>query len=484
MKTKSFDTMKIKKLILRILPMMLLTAGSSCALQAQLRANLNCLTFHIPDDTSYVELQYLIFGEGLHYAPIINSETGQTLGYKGCVKAQITFEPTDRKGAIINRELQYVTATYPDASDSNKNNNYNVSRIPLPAGEYTMYLCLSDAFDSIAKPLCYSTTVDLRFDRQKVSASGLQLISAYTQSEKQNVFSKNGLNLIPCFSHFYPSQMDSLTYMWEIYNTDKVFRKGSAGQLESSITAEHGQEAVQGLFCASTVAPAAKHIHFLTFPIDSLPSGNYYLRNKLYAPDGTLILNDSLFFQRSNPALGPALTLSDKNSLPIDTLKQFIDYLYPIAKGDEIDFIRLAKKETDYNVLANFFRYFWEKRNPADPWDAWYRYYGDVKRVNNNYTTLKFKGYKTDRGYYYLKYGAPSDIDYHPIENGLNPYEIWTYYQLDDQTDVYFIFGDLDLNTKNYTMICSNKKDEIYDPRWKFRLKPKDVRPTDIEMTE
>jgi GWxTD domain-containing protein len=275
--------------------------------------------------------------------------------------------------------------------------------------------------------------------------------------------------------------------MWEVYNTDKVFPKLRSGWITTEITPDGETEAVSApekISYTTAVTPTARHIHFLSIPIDSLPSGNYLLRNKLYAPDGNIALEDSLFFQRSNPRIHITAIPDSDTSIPLDTLKMFIDYLHPIAKGSEVDFIRNAKRDSNYRQLADFFRHFWEKRSPDDPWDGWYRYYCDVKRVNNKYTTLKFKGYKTDRGYYYLKYGAPDDIEYYPIENGLNPYEIWRYYQLDDQTDVYFIFGDLDLNTKNYTMICSNKKDEIYDPRWKFRLKPKDLRPTDIEMTE
>ena len=444
------------------------------------RVDLNYLTFQLPDDTAYIELQYLIYGNGLSYR---EASPGQ---YRGTVRADITLKAADGSGFITDRTFRFLTELYPDTLRHNKKNNYNLSRIPLPRKVFELYVCLRDENDSNARPLCHHAVVDLRFDRNRVSASGLLLIGAYTSKGNYGVFTKNNLNLIPYFSRFYPAQVDTLTYMWEIYNTDKVFPKNDVGLVHSYITSENGHEAVSNEYSVRlNFSPTAKYIHFLSFPIGTLPSGNYCLRNTVYAPDGTILLNDSLFFQRSNPQKdknGIAAITSD--SIPIDTLKQYIDYLLPIAKGSEVDFISQAKKETDYVRLSQFFLYFWTQRNPDDPWDAWYRYYGDVKRVNHNYTTLRFKGYKTDRGFYYLKYGPPSDIEYHPIENGLNPYEIWRYYYLDDQTDVWFIFGDLDLTTKNYTMICSNKKDEIYDPRWKFRLKPKDVRPTDIEMTE
>ncbi len=470
----------MKHLMKRMLFLLLCCSASLSMTAAGLRADLNCFVFHLPDDTSYIELQYLIYGNGLRYAP---TEKG---GYQGRVRADITFESLKGKTFVLNRRFFYLTALYPDSlAENGKQNNYNLSRIPLPAGVYKMQLSLRDDNDSMAEPIRYTAEIDLRFERDKVTASSLQIIGAYATAGNHNVFTKNGLHLIPYFSSYFPSQVDTLTYMWEIYNTDKAFARDDAGWIESSITPAGSDMAYllhKPLKTIFTFSPTPRYIHFQSFPIDSLPSGNYYLRNKVFSPKGELLLNDSFFFQRNNPI--HTMVAMTEDILDIDTLKQFIDYLFPIAKGDEVDFIRYAKKSTNYQELAEFFRSFWLRRNPEDPWDGWFRYYGDVKRVNHKYTTLRFKGYKTDRGYYYLKYGPPSEIEYHLNENGLNPYEIWSYYQLDNQTDVYFIFGDLDLNTKNYTMICSNKKDEIYDPRWKFRLKPKDARPTDIEMTE
>ena len=454
------------------------------------RVDMNYLIFHLPDDTSYVELQYLIYGDGLTYKEISPGK------FQGAVKAEVTLKEIGSTSASpILRQMLFTTGFYADDSDSGKNNNFNLSRIPLPSRKYQMSVSLRDANAPEGEALSFTTDIDLRFDRHRVCASSVQRVGAYSFGGNHSVFTKNAVNLIPYFSNYYPSQVDTLTYMWEIYNTDKVFPRNDVGWIESFITGENTDSTVPvsaRLKYTLNFAPTAKYVHFLSFPIDSLPSGNYWLVNKVFSPEGKMLVLDRQFFQRSNPKADARYPMDkymsangiSKDSLPIDTLRQYIDYLFPLAKGEEVDYIRTVKKDTDYTAMANFFRYFWEKRSPGDPWDAWYQYYGDVKRVNRKFTTLRFKGYKTDRGYYYLKYGAPSDIEYHPIEDGLNPYEIWIYYQLDDQTDVYFIFGDLDLNTRNYTMICSNKKDEIYDPRWKFRLKPKDVRPMDIEATE
>ena len=62
-------------------------------------------------------------------------------------------------------------------------------------------------------------------------------------------------------------------------------------------------------------------------------------------------------------------------------------------------------------------------------------------QVNNNYSTLSYKGYKTDRGQCYLKYGPPSEIEYHNFDGNTYPYEIWYYNTVPNgQVNVYFVF--------------------------------------------
>lgn len=104
--------------------------------------------------------------------------------------------------------------------------------------------------------------------------------------------------------------------------------------------------------------------------------------------------------------------------------------------------------------------------------------------VNNSFSTLKIKGYKSDRGYVFLKYGPPNEIEKFPFTQQYYPYEIWHYYSTNNQYNVDFIFYSRDLVTNFYQLIHSTAKDELYDPRWKLKLKAKDSLPISIEETE
>ena len=444
---------------------------------SQFRVDVNYLIFHIPDDTDYIEFQYLIPGNSLIYTLNNNGK------YQGSAIATIGLHSQSSSAKPIEKEIHFITEEYNNSQPSDKKDNFFLNRIQLPQGQYTLYVCLKDEHNPEGKPLCFSKEVTVNFERDKVSMSDIQNIASVTQAESPTLFSKNGLEIIPYFSDYFPAETEELTFMQEIYNTDRVIRSNKQCKIVTYISSTEEDAEIVPYKKIRYFSPTQTYVFLWSFKLGELPSGNYNLHINVYDPEDKLLCCDSMFFQRSNPAMDRVNTAFTIDTLSKDTLVQYIDYLTPIAKTDEVDFIRSASKQS-YDDLVVFFRDFWLRRNPEDPWDAWFQYYTKVQRVNNSYTTLRLKGYRSDRGHYYLKYGAPSEIEYYPMEEGLYPYEIWRYYQLDDQVDVYFIFGDLDLNTKEFTMICSNKKDEIYDPRWKFRLKPKDKRPFDINEKE
>jgi hypothetical protein len=68
-----------------------------------------------------------------------------------------------------------------------------------------------------------------------------------------------------------------------------------------------------------------------------------------------------------------------------------------------------------------------------------------------------------------LKFGPPNYIEYYPSEVNSYPFEIWSYYEFTatGQTNVYFVFYDQDLNTKDYRMLHSNVVGEIKNEKWK-----------------
>ena len=57
--------------------------------------------------------------------------------------------------------------------------------------------------------------------------------------------------------------------------------------------------------------------------------------------------------------------------------------------------------------------------------------------ANQNYGHY-LEGWRTDMGMIFVRFGSPDNIERHPFEYNVKPYEIWYYYQLNRQ----FIFVD------------------------------------------
>jgi GWxTD domain-containing protein len=131
--------------------------------------------------------------------------------------------------------------------------------------------------------------------------------------------------------------------------------------------------------------------------------------------------------------------------------------------------------------MQRFFYSFWEKRDQANPSQAWNNYKQEVEKVNKSYGTLIERGYETDRGRVYLQYGPPNNINKQDREPSNYPYEIWHYYVLGNQSNRKFVFYNPDLVTNDYTLIHSDANGEIYDQRWQMKLQKRSNQSRDLD---
>ena len=75
---------------------------------------------------------------------------------------------------------------------------------------------------------------------------------------------------------------------------------------------------------------------------------------------------------------------------------------------------------------------------------------------------LRWSG-KTDRGRVVIVYGQPDDIDRHPNETEVRPYEVWSYNNI--QGGVIFVFV-LRNAAGDYELVHSTHRDELHDENW------------------
>ncbi|MEI8133870.1 MAG: GWxTD domain-containing protein [bacterium] len=185
---------------------------------------------------------------------------------------------------------------------------------------------------------------------------------------------------------------------------------------------------------------------FLPFIRDDLWSGNYQLELFLL-PDATdtLLLNSADLRSRALAYRTHPIEVAGVRGVPLAglDLDEAIAQLAYIAYGSAYDSLMHAESKSEKRRAITEF---WDKMN-------WYHgvhttrpmevFYQRVRYANEHFKGLG-PGWHGDRGKVYIMLGAPTYMDKHPYGATNKPYEIWKYYDLNEQfyfSDE-FMFGD------------------------------------------
>ena len=102
---------------------------------------------------------------------------------------------------------------------------------------------------------------------------------------------------------------------------------------------------------------------------------------------------------------------------------------------------------------------FWRRRQPGEREE----YMSRVAYANANYTVMMREGYRSDRGRVTITYGRPDDIERHPNETDMRPYEIWSFHNI--QGGVIFVFVQRN-QAGDYELVHSTHRNELHDENW------------------
>jgi hypothetical protein len=88
-----------------------------------------------------------------------------------------------------------------------------------------------------------------------------------------------------------------------------------------------------------------------------------------------------------------------------------------------------------------------------------------VERSNADFSMLGREGYRTDRGRVHITYGTPDDVERHPNEPDMKPYEVWSYNNI--QGGVIFVFLQRNQGG-DYELVHSTHRNELHDENWQM----------------
>jgi GWxTD domain-containing protein len=452
------------------LPIIMLAMLLSIGVQAKdLQAYLLYSTFFSPKDGPYIETYLSVVGESVVYEQL---ESGK---FQGTIEITMMFKEND---AILNFAKYELKSPELDDTTNITTNFLDIQRFALPNGNYSYDLIISDK-NLNKKPVVVTQKVNIDYPADQPKMSGFQLLDKYEKSNEAKSNTKNGLDLTPLVSNFYPEHISTLSFYNELYNMDKKLGKGESFVIKTyiksfesgSVLKEYGKVK---RYKATEVVPVINSLN-----IENLPNGNFNLVMEVIDKNNNIVTSSSMFFQRSNPnakiseeyyeSIAASGTFADK--IPtLDSLKLAVRSLEPISDDIEKNFILPHLKDEDDKLLRRYFYNFWEKRYGVNAEVEWEKYAEKVRQVNEAFGTGFKYGFESDRGRIYLLNGAPNTIDQIINDPRAYPFEIWHYYQLGKQRNRKFVFMAHDAATNNFELLHSNAIGYVQNPKWKIEL--------------
>jgi GWxTD domain-containing protein len=457
-----------KRTLATLLVLLVAFSGQAQVKSKRLKSYLSTTTYCAPGMSPYVENAIAFDCRSAVYKQF---EPGK---FKSTIEVQTIFRQGDK---ICN--YSKIALDSPVVSDTTNLDGAFIDqqRFSLSNGEYEMEISVTDMNSGETLPTA-KVTVEVAFPDDTPAISDILLFDSYTKAAKPSTCTKSGYDFLPRVYPFYGAKEDKLNFYVELYNSDKLYDEGKF-LVNYYIETVESSNRMQNYSYNKRFDVKKVDVLLNTIDIKDLPSGNYYLVVEMHDRSNALICSKSWFFQRSNPSV--TYDMSDlagvnisntfvSNITEIDTLRKYIRYLEPICTEIERDYSVNLVKTDDVKTMQQFLFNFWSARSPMNPQKGFDEYLAAVRRVNMSFKTSSFPGYRTDRGYVFLKYGQPDKIMESPNEPGAYPYEIWHYYTLANQRNKRFVFMSKDTAANDYQLIHSDVVGEVNNPRWQLEI--------------
>jgi len=447
---------------------------------SQTEATIGFKKFNSPS-SPFIETYVSIFAGSIKYIP----------NERGVDRCKIeVLQMLKQDGKIIDFQ-KVVLENKGTTSKDLYNDPLHQHRFIIENGNYELEVEILDLFQDSAKKIIYKESVEIDFG-ESIAISDIELLDSFWKSEKESSTSKSGFEMVPLVSDYFSPEFEKIAYYFEIYNADKEFGADSKYVLQHFIES-YERGTIAGSFNKigkekSNPVNATLNI----FEIGTLPTGNYNLVVQVKNRDNQVVAEKKQRFQRLN-------LLNDINTenlkdvslaghfterLHLDSLDEFIYCLRPISSNTEKKIVDTQLDDMTDTLKLQYIYSFWYNRNTTDPEKDWNAYKFQVKQVQLKFGTRIKKGYQTDRGRIFLKYGAPNTVHDQRNEPNSYPYQIWHYYKIGKFNDKRFVFIDKDLVTNDYELLHSDLIGEIQNFHWKIDLKRRNTRGGNVDDTD
>ncbi len=444
----------------------------------KLSATFDYAAFKTANGTTFLETYLLVHSYSYHLKKNANSSL------TGDIEVAMIFSKDNK---ISHFDKYRITTGELFQIDSSRLNILDLKRIEMPQGKYKVELVLIDLnSENQSNKIEYSDSVMIYFPMDKPSFSYLQLIEKVENSSHENMFTKGNKDLYPQLNNYFDDKYDQLTFYTEVYDTDKYLGENEKYIVQYGIYNFENNLPVKNLmrverFTGKAIQPILAGIN-----LKDLSPGNYGLLVELRDKNNNVISSVRRFFQRAGQVKEPDVT--DLSAIGtafmtyvnnIDTLKEYIQCLRPIASRSEAGYGNNVIKTKDREMMKRYIVSFWLRRNEEEPEQEWKKYRAQVKAADRLFNTQFLRSYDTDRGRVFLQYGPPNIRSERPNEPNAYPYEIWQYYKLNNQTNRVFVFWNKEAATNNYELLHSDALGERRVENWQWWIQNRGRLPQD-----
>lgn len=423
-----------------------------CIASHAMEAAFSHALYYLPDPVypgkinPYIEAYWQVNPKKLHY----NTNADKQI----IARIQTDVTITREDGHVL-KEDNYVYETIPSASASQLEylNILEMKRYFVSTGKFTIKVVLTDLNDTF-NHVAYTDTFSVAPIGDKPFYGDIEFIDTSYVSDVRTPYRKHGRQNIPWSESFFPTTRNKLNYFTELYQLNKVLATDYPLVQSAYISKKRGQDPFLKYVNIDTVNSAESSYFNGSFDISKLSSGNYYLNISLGNRLHQTIASKSIFFQRmntnpisvveaTNQAIAQDTALETINVLDLSKtfLKKYnlvqitaiLKMLLPVSDAGSTYAIEGFLKKPEEMYMRYFIYNYFVALNKDKPEKAWKDYSERVKEVNKLFTAHGKAGYETERGFMYLRYGAPSEIITSVNESGSLPYEIWQYNNLQEK---------------------------------------------------
>ena len=385
--------------------------------------DLDWAAFRVGKDSIRVECYYKIVNPRLSYVrrtmkrsdaiPGATPSPGDTLGeyYVAAYEINaILSSDRDPQAATVSARENYALPTFEETRNPS---GYlvNILTATVPPADYELAVTVTDRISSSS--FTQKKTLPLRDahgDRWPIG--GPMFFDPTANAEGMDRFQRNGMCLVPSVTRAFAASNDRIAMYLEIYRDVAL----DVALLEIEAQQRFGKKRqVDTIPVTSSdeVIPVVYKSELVGFKTGEATL-NLRLRNA------------------SGKVLGDALEIPfwvdwSMAGLVNDNWEEAVDMLVHIATHDDLKTLRSTPTEKRTAAFAAF----WKSKDPSpetehNEWQE--EYYRRIRHADLHFTTAFMRGWRTDFGTVYAKYGEPDEVERFPFERGSKPYQLWHYY--------------------------------------------------------